>query len=292
MKVSIKYFYYIGGIAAVVLIITCFFIVDEREVAVVTRFGKPLKNIRQPGLNIKCPWPIDRAICVDTRQLLLKNPQVEILTDDKKNVIVESFLTWKIIDPIQFIETVKIRTWAEERLGDLFTARLGAAIGTIPMESFVNVGLNKVEFHDIVTVIKKKINDISKTNFGISVIDVQLSGFTLPSQNRNSVIARMNAERARIAARYISEGTEQALKIEAKASAEHERILATAHAKAEIILGKAEADSLKIFAAAYEKDPEFFRFLRSLESYKAIIGKETTLFLESDSKLFKVLNGE
>lgn len=292
MKRFRKYLYVMGGILAIAIMYSCFFIVDEREVAVVTRFGKPLENIRQPGFNVKLFWPIDKAIHVDTRQLLLKNAPVEILTDDKKNVMVESFLTWMITDPIHFIETVKIRTWAEDRMSDLFTARLGATIGTLPMDSFVNVGLNKVEFHNIVTTIKKKINNVTRINFGITVTDVQLSGFTLPTQNRLSVIERMNAERARIAARYISEGTENALKIEAKASAEHERIMAKAHAEAEIILGKADADALRILAVAYDKDPEFYRFYRSLESYKAIIGKDTTLFLESDSKLFKVLNGK
>ena len=271
---------------------TSLFTVDETEVAVVTRFGEPLEEIRTPGLQVKMPWPVDKVIRVDMRKFIIKSSAQELLTDDEKNVIIELFLTWRVKNPKQFVATVQNKMGAQARLEDLYTARLGAAVGNLALEDFVNPGTDKVEFHALSEQIRQQIDDTAFQNFGVGVVSVQIAGFTLPVENRASVVSRMKAERARIAARYRSEGAEEALRIEAKAAAEHERILARAHADATRILGEAEAEALTVLGKAYVKDPEFYRFIRSLESYESIIGKQTTLFLESDSKLLKVLNGE
>ena len=268
------------------------FTVDETEVAVVTRFGKPLKEIRNPGLQVKMPWPVDRVIPVDIRQFVLKGAPLEMLTDDEKNVVIEVYLTWRVADPELFVRTVKNNEGTVARLNDLYIARLGATVGNLALEDFINVGVDKVSFHLIGERLRQEVGETSLEHFGVEVLAVQLSGFTLPAENRSSVIARMNAERARIAARYRSEGAEEALKIEAKAAAEHERILADAHAKSTQILGEAEAEALRILGKTYSLDPGFYQFVRSLESYESIIGDQTTLFLNADSKLFKVLNGD
>ena len=287
------------SVAVVVVLVLAYWIigtslytVDETEVAVVTRFGEPLEDVRNPGLQVKMPWPVDRVIRVDMRQFILKSNAQELLTDDEKNVVIELFMTWRVKNPKQFVATVQNKLGAEARLEDLFVARLGAAVGNLALEDFINVGTDKVDFHFLSERIREQVDKTAFQNFGVGVISVQIAGFTLPIENRASVVGRMKAERARIAARYRSEGAEEALRIEAKAAAEHERILARAHAEATKILGEAEAESLKVLGEAYAKDPEFYRFIRSLESYESIIGKQTTLFLESDSKLLKVLNGE
>ncbi len=277
---------------AAYVLLTAIYTVDETEVAVLTRFGAPLERVRKPGLRLKFPWPIDRVIRVDQRVLFLHSESQEMLTDDEKNVIIEGYVLWKIHDPIRFVETAKTRENAEIRLRDLYTSRMGAKIGNLPFDSFVNVGLDKLNFRDIYDQVMQQINVTARPFFGITVEGIQITGFTLPTANRASVIARMNAERARIAARYRSEGVEVALKIEAKAAAEHEDIMSVAHATATEILGKAEADSMRILADAYRKDPKFYEFLRSLESYESIISDKTTLFLETNSKLFKTLYGD
>jgi membrane protease subunit HflC len=278
--------------AGVLLAWSCIFTVDQTEVAVVTRFGRATQPVRTAGLNFKLPWPIDGIIRVDQRRLYLDTAPQEMLTDDEKNVIVDGYLIWQIKDPIRFVETVQTRANAEARLIDLYTARMGARIGTLPFTSFVNVGSNKLEYHAIFDKVREEVEAHSDTDFGIEINAIHISGFTLPPANRASVITRMNAERSRIAARYRSEGIEQALKIEATAAAEHEAIMAKAHASATAALGKADADALKILGEAYAKDPDFYRFLRSLESYESIVGSRTTLFLETDSKLFKTLYGD
>ena len=133
---------------------------------------------------------------------------------------------------------------------------------------------------------------MARKDFGLEVVDLQINGFNLPAQNRASVIDRMRAERARIATKYRSEGEEEALKIEAEAAKEREETLATARAEAEVIRGEGEAAALAELGEAYAKDPEFYRFLRTLESYDKIIDDQTTIFLESDSRLMKVLSGQ
>ncbi len=279
-------------VAILLIVSTVFYTVDETRVAVLTRFGKPFIDIKGPGLHFKLPWPIDKAIKVDKRILVLESMPQELLTEDQKNVVVESFMTWRITDPLLFVKTVQTRQKAEDRLIDLYESRMGATIGGHPLHNFISIDSNEVEYHDISNHVVRTINRIVGESIGVELIDLRLTSFTLPAQNRGAVIARMNAERATIAAKYRSSGEEQALKIEGEAEAEHKKILGHAHAEAEAIRGEGEAKALTAFAKAYEQDEEFYRFMRSLESYETIINDETTLFIESDSKLLRALNGK
>lgn len=269
---------------------TCVFTIHETEIGIVTRFGRPLEALARPGLNFKSPWPIDRVMRVDQRLLIFDNEPTEMLTRDKKNVLVDSFLCWRIEDPLRFVQTVRNREEAEARLLDLTTSELGAAVGSEPMVSFLNAEADSVKLLDVALQAQEAVHRVALDSFGIAVVDLEINGFNLPRQNRKSVIERMRAERARIATAYRSEGEEEALKIEALSTAEKEQLLAEARAEAEAILGQGEAEALRLLADAYRQDPEFFEFLRSLESYRTIIDDNTTLFLESDSKLLEALN--
>lgn len=275
----------------VVLVPTCFFTVQQTEVGIVTRFGAPQAELAGPGLHAKLPWPIDAVVRVDQRLLVFDNEPTEMLTGDKKNVLIDSFVCWRIRDPLRFAQTVKTRPEAEARLLDLATSELGAEIGSEPMESYLNADPAKVKLGAVAERAARKVDALARASFGIEVVDLRINGFNLPRQNRRSVIERMQAERARIATAYRSEGEEQALKIEAEAKAERERILAEARGEAERVRGEGEAAALAVMAEAYRKDPELYRFLRSLESYEKIIDGDTTIFIESDSKLMEAFDG-
>lgn len=277
-------------IAVMALLSTCVFTIHETEIGIVTRFGRPLDSLAQPGLNFKSPWPVDRVVRVDQRLLIFDNEPTEMLTRDKKNVLVDSFLCWRIEDPLRFVQTVRNRDEAEARLLDLTTSELGAAVGNEPMASFLNVETESVKLVQVAEQAQGSVHRVALESFGIAVVDLQINGFNLPRQNRKSVIERMRAERARIATAYRSEGEEEALKIEAQSTAAREKILAEARAEAETLLGQGEAEALRLLAEAYRQDPEFFEFLRSLESYRKIIDDNTTLFLEADSKLLEALH--
>ena len=279
--------------AAVVLALlalpTTLYTIDATEVGIVTRFGRPLDGIREPGLHIKAPWPIDRVVRVDSRLLLFDGEPTEMLTLDRKNVLIDSFVSWRVDDPLRFAQTVKSRERAEARLVDLIASELGAAIGREPMESFINTDPEKVRLEEISAAAAQAVDDLARPSFGIEVVDFAINGFNLPPQNRASVIERMRAERARIATAYRSEGEEESLKIEAAADAERERILAEARAEAEAIRGEGEAEALQLFAAAYRRDPDLDRFLRTIESYESIIDHNTTIVIEADGQLTRAL---
>ena len=288
---SIKLMLVGAGLLAVLIAPSVFFTIDQGEVGIVTRFGRPTTALAEPGLHAKWPWPIDSVTRLSSRLLVFDNEPAEMLTRDKKNVLVDSFLCWRIADPLRFLQTLKTRTEAEARLLDLTTAEIGAAIGSEPMESFVNVDPKKVRLVEVARRTREAVDQLARSSFGIEVVDLEINGFNLPRQNRASVIERMRSERSRIATAYRSEGEEEALKIQAASTTETERLLAEARAEAEAIRGRGEAEALALMASAYRQDPELYRFLRSLESYASILDEETTIFLESDSELLDAFHG-
>jgi membrane protease subunit HflC len=168
---------------------------------------------------------------------------------------------------------------------------MGAAVGSFPLESFIHVGGDGPRLREISLQVAGEVDRLARESFGIEVVDLEINGFNFPPQNRASVIKRMRAERARIATRYRSEGEEEALKIEAQAQAESATVLAEARSQAESIRGRGEAEALRVFAEAYRRDPDLYRFLRRLETYETILDEDTTLFLESESELLKELDG-
>lgn len=280
-------------VAALALLLapTALYTIHHTEVGIVTRFGRPLEGLAEPGLHSKLPWPIDAVVRVDRRLLVFDNEPAEMLTRDKKNVLVDSFLCWRIADPLRFVQTVGTRAEAEARLLDLMASELGAAVGAEPMDSFLNPDPERVKLGEVTESARREVHDLALASFGIEVVDLEINGFNLPRQNRQSVIERMRAERARIATRYRSEGEEEALKIEAQSTAEREKLLAAARAEAEAVRGRGDAEALELLATAYRQDPEFYKFLRSLESYEKIIDENTTLFISSDSPLMEALGG-
>lgn len=265
--------------------------IDESQQGVLTHFGKIAAPVKEPGLHFKFPWPVSKVYKVDRRIHPLTNLSQELITEDQKNVLVDGYLLWRVTDPIRYVESIRTEARAVERLSDLYRSSAGIVVSNKPREVFVSLGLE----HRDVSLISGEILDLVKPiagDYGIDVMKIGIVEYTLPAENRPSVIQRMISERARIAARYRSEGEEAAIRIEAYAIHEHEKLMATAHAEATTILGEAEAEAMTTLAAAYSEDPEFYKFIRALDSYDAIIDKNTTLILPADSELFRYLDGD
>ncbi len=274
----------------ILILFSCFFIVDETQFGVVTRFGRPLAPVRTSGLNVKLPWPIDYSIILDRRILQTALPVQELLTSDQKNVNMTSFVLWQITDPTLFAATMQDLKTAETRLSDIAIAQIAISVGKVPFNLIINLEGGKSAMARILKEASDELSRVAK-EFGIDIRDLGITSFLLPPQNRTSVIERMVADRNRLATFYRSSGTEEALKIEGEAAAEHEKILGKAHGESTAIKGRGEAEALKILAEAYRQDPEFYFFIRSLDSYEAIIGKQSTVFIEADSPLLKYFNG-
>jgi membrane protease subunit HflC len=272
--------------ACVVLWLT-FFAVRETEFVLVTQFGRPLYTVAAAGLHAK--WPFQSAIYFD-RRLRIYNPRPsEFLTRDKKNIVVETYVAWKIEDPNRFVQSVGDASAAEMRLHDIVWSGLSAALGTHDLDSIVAPAADKVEAAAMLDGLTTVTDRAALEQYGINVVDVRIKRLNLPEQNKQSVYARMRAERERIARQYRAEGEEQALAIRAAADRQREEILSVAYKEAEKIRGEGDAESTRIYGQAYSKNPRLYKLLRTLESYKKVIDDKTTAILSSDSELLKVL---
>jgi len=275
---------------SIIILNLIFFSVGEGEVAIVTQFGRPIKTIKTPGLNMKLPYPVQQVIRFDTRLLVFDPPEAEFLTSDKKNILVGSFMCWKITDPGKFLVTVSDKKGAEARLSDIIFSEFGAALGSHPFASLISTESDKTGISDMMKDITKKSNERTTTAFGIEVVDVQLKQLNFPDQNKESVFKRMQAERQRIAQQYRSEGEEEAMKIRATADMEKSKILSGAKKEAQKMRGEADAEATRIYAKAFEKNHDFYKYMRTLESYEKILNEKTTIILPEDSELLKFLN--
>jgi membrane protease subunit HflC len=264
-----------------------FFSVRETEFVLVTQFGRPVHTVTEAGLHVK--WPYQSAIYFD-RRLRVYNPRPsEFLTRDKKNIVIENYVVWKIQDPNRFVQSVGDATAAEMRLHDIIWSGLSAALGTHDLDSIVSTSADKVQASEMLDNLTTLTDRAALEQYGINVVDVRIKRLNLPEQNKQSVYARMRAERERIARQYRAEGEEQALSIRADADRQREEILSVAYKQAEKVKGEGDAESTRIYGQAYSRNPRLYKLLRTLESYKKVIDDKTTAILSSDSELLRVL---
>ncbi|HIB05651.1 MAG TPA: protease modulator HflC, partial [Candidatus Marinimicrobia bacterium] len=210
-------------------------------------------------------------------------PPEEILSKDKKSLIIDNYVRWRIIDPLLFLQTVRAVPTAKTRLDDIVYSELRQELGTHDMVEIIT------ETRELIMEKVTKASNEETSKYGIEVIDVRIRRVDLPRENEASIYARMEAERKRQANKFRSEGEEEAQKIRAATDRDKTIILAEAYKKAQQIRGEGEAIALDIYASSYSKDSDFYEFTRTLEIYEKVIDKKTTLVLPGDSKLFKGL---
>jgi membrane protease subunit HflC len=266
-----------------------FYQVDEREYVVITQFGEPIKAIKKAGLNWKWPDPIQSVNRYDNRLSTYELGETEYLTEDKKNVMVDSYIVWKIDDPIRYMRTVKKKIGAETRLADILSSETGIGVGKYDLSSLISTKPEKIKFGQMMMEVKEEISQKAK-DYGIEIADVKVTLLNFPERNKLSVFRRMKAERERIAKGYRSEGTEKGTKIRADADKKKQIILSEAYETAQKIKGEGEAIAIKTYAEAYKKDIKFYELIRTLESYEKFIDGKTTVVLSADSELLKFLN--
>ena len=270
-------------IIATLAFFTTVYIVDETEQVVVLAFGKPVKTITKPGLNFKLPAPFQVVVTFDKRLLEYDVPPEEVLSMDKKTLIMDNYVRWRIVDPLLFLQTVQAVPTAKTRLDDIVYSELRQELGTHDMVEIIT------ETRDLIMDKVTAASNEESEKYGIEVVDVRIRRVDLPSENEASIYARMEAERNRKANMFRSEGEEEAQKIRAKTERDKTVILADAYKISQEIRGEGEARALDIYASSFSKDPKFYEFVRTLEAYEKIIDKKTTLVFPGDSKLFKEL---
>jgi modulator of FtsH protease HflC len=275
------------GAFALLLAYLSLYSVRETEFALVTQFGRPVRTVASAGLHAK--WPFQSILWFD-RRLRIYNPRPsEFLTRDKKNLVIENYVAWRIEDPTRFVQSVGDTSAAEMRLHDIIWSGLSAALGTQDLESLVSAVPDKAQAAPMLDVLTATADRAALAQYGIRIVDVRIKRLNLPEQNKQSVFARMRAERERIALQYRAEGEQQALTLRASADRQKEEIISSAYKDAERIRGEGDAEATRIYGQAYSKNPEFYKLLRTLDSYKKVLDDKTTIILSSDSELLKIL---
>jgi membrane protease subunit HflC len=284
--------YYTAAIVLIVLLAlrTTAFVVDETKIAIVTQLGRPVRVVKEAGLNWKLPQPIQAVRLFDKRLLVYDPKPTEFLTNDKKNVVVDAFVVWRISDAGKFLETVSDRDGAEVRMADIIASELGAALGQYPLHALISTNEDSMKVGRIMEGVAANCRTTASASFGIEVADVRMKRLAFPEQNKQSVFDRMRAERERTAKKYRSEGEEEAIKIRAEADKERQEILAEAYKQAEQIRGEGDAEAMRIYGAAYSTDPSFYEFTRTLESYRKFLDEKTTIVLSSESDLLELFD--
>lgn len=280
----------VGVLLLGVMINSSLFSVDVTEYGVVTRFGQVMRMIDEPGLRIKLPAPIDKVRRLPKRLLSFKPATAEYLTQDKKNIVVHSLVTWKIGNPQRFLERVVTRAQAEARLTDIIFAEIGAILGSYPFSDLIAPNGQETQLQAIVSRIRTNAHAVAQSRYGLEVVDVWLRQLMFPEANLANVFARMKAERGRIAMKHRSAGKREFQKLIAVAEREKTRILAEAYKDAERIKGEGDAEAMRIYAAAFRENPPFYKFTRTLEGYEKFLDANTTVFFPADTEVLRLLH--
>ena len=277
----------IVGIVIIVIITvgmaTSMFTVDETEQAIVTQLGKPIRDVNQPGLHFKIPL-IQTVRRFEARVMEYDAAAAKIITDDKKHLVIDNYARWKIVEPLKFYQTVENEFGAHSRLDDIVFSEMREELARHTLTEIVSVNREQI-MDKVAAQCSQKAAD-----YGIRVIDVRIKRADLPQEVTHSVFDRMKAERQRIAKKYRSEGEEEAVKIKAQTDKDKTILLADSYMEAEKTKGDGDAEAVRIYAQAYEKDPEFYSFVRTLEAYGNSLGEGTTIILPGDSEFFKYLS--
>lgn len=273
----------LGLVLVASLMSTSMFTVHLTQTAVLLELQKPKEIITEPGLYFKIP--VMQKVRFFSKQLLDNDsPPTEVLTRDKKNLLIDNFSLYRITDPLKFLETVRTENGARARLDDIVYSELRVEIGTHDLHDIVTENREK-----IMAIVTEEANKKS-AEYGIQMADVRIKRVDLPPEIANSIFNRMRTERQRIAMEYRSEGKEESTKIRAETDKEKTILIAEAYKQEQTVRGEGDAQATKIYAEAFEKDPKFYSFIRSMEAYKQSLKEDTTILLSEDSEFLRFLN--
>ena len=266
----------VGGITAN----SALFTVHQTEQALVLQFGNPVKVVKEPGLHFKTPFVQDVTL-YDNRILNLDPPPQEIILQDQKRVNVDSFVRYRIVDPLEYRKKAFTDANFVQVFGSQLTSAVRAEIGKILLGDMLTA--KRATSMDNITVRMKS----QGPKFGVEVIDVRIGRIDLPEVTSQSVYSRMKSDRIATAAELRAKGEEQKLRIQSEAEKDRTIIIAAAKKDSEILRGQGDGKKTTILNDAYGQDAEFFDFYRSMDALGIAVGNDTTLVLSPDSNLFQ-----
>jgi membrane protease subunit HflC len=271
-----------GAVVALVIVASTLFTVQQTQQVLITQFGQPIRVITEPGLHAKLPF-IQSIIAFDRRLLDFEAPGEEVILGDQRRLIVDSFTRYRITDPLLFFQTVgATEAGIRARLNSIVTSSLRRVLGNEPLLSVLSTDRAR-----IMETIQRQVNEEAR-RFGIQVTDVRIRRADLPEENTQAILNRMQSERERVAREARAEGAEVAQRVRAGADRERTVLLAEANAQSDILRGQGEQESIGIFAAAFQRDPQFFQFWRSMQAYREAFSEgDTRLLLSPDGEFFR-----
>jgi len=270
-------------VVAVLAIIAAFslFTVDPTELALVLRFGEPVRDlINAPGLYARVPF-IDSVVYLDKRILALDDERQEVLVADNQRLEVDAFVRYQIADPLLFYQSVLNIQGANSQLGGMLNSALRRTLSEASISDIVRTRRDQ-----LMTDIRDQVR-VGAKRFGIEVIDVRIKRADLPEENSEAVFRRMQAERQQRAASYRAQGAQQSQEIRAEADRKVTVTVATAQQQSDQIRGEGDGERNRIFAQAYGADPEFFAFYRSMQAYDTALKGDARAVLSPKSDFFR-----
>lgn len=296
-------------ILAVILLVNAFYIIGEKHQVIITQFGKPVGNaITKAGLHVKIPL-IQKVHYFDERILEWDGEAKQIPTSDKRYIWLDTFSRWQIVDPLKFYETTRYESNAHSRLDDIISGTTRDVISSNKLLEIVRTTNRELNFTDeyavnqLDDVLKEKIeigrrvisdsiyvlSKIKVAEYGINLIDVRIKRLNYNQEVQSKVFERMISERDKIAAKYLSEGKGSSSEILGKMQRELDEIQSEAYETAQEIKGEADAQAINIYSNAYNRDPDFYEFLKTLETYENTIDNKNTIIMTTDSDYYKFL---
>ena len=263
--------------------------VKETEYAIISQFGRPVNVVTEAGAAFKLPDPIQTVQTIEKRLQLLSLPSTEYSTNDQRNLVVDTFVVWKITDPSAYLSSVRTLATAEQRLETLVNSEVGAAIGRLALDDIFAVDRPANALAATFNEVAQSASALSKQELGIDIISVRPNRLGFPKQNLLAIYKRMESEWDKLAKQYRAEGQEEAASIRAETDLEVRNLQAKAYRDAQTIKGNSEAAAQQLYADAFNSNPEYYQFTQSLEAYEAILNSDDQLILSTETPLFERL---
>jgi len=268
-------------IAVGIVVSSALYTVNQTQQALVLQFGNPKQIVQVPGLHVKLPF-VQNVVYYDKLIVDFDPPSEQVTLSDQKRLDVDTFVRYRIEDPLLFYRTVSNERGARQRLGPVVSASLRRVLGNVTL-----LGVLSEQREKVTTDIRNDVSDEAK-RFGIAIIDVRIRRADLPEQAAQAIYARMRSEREREAAEARAQGYEVGQQIRATADRERVVLIAESRKQSEILRGEGEAVANRTWAGAFGRDEEFFRFYRSMQAYRiALHDNSTTMVLSPDSEFFR-----
>lgn len=265
---------------------------NEGTATIVTRFGKPVRVITEPGPSFKWPWPIEQAHRIDTRLKVFNTPYTETITKDQRSVVLHTFIVWEVTDPLRFHEAVGTPSLAEDKLGLMITNAKNREMGNYELVNLVSTNETDIRADEVESAVLQSVQKRAKSDFGIQVQQVGITRIAFPEENMPSVLAKMRANRQAVAQEIRAEGAKVADGIRSAALAKKEEELRKGVEEA----GRIRGDALKQVSAIYrqtyelEQGREFYEFYRALEENKKMLGPNATIYMTTDHEFFPLFS--